>query len=104
AVKKVFGLDMDGQRPKSMNDFVSQKFDYVITVCDRAAESCPTFPGALAVIRWSLPDPAEAQGTEQEKLRAFENGAKDLMQRIRLWLALPAIARRIPSAPGRDRG
>lgn len=104
AVKKVFGLDMDGQRPKSVNDFVSQKFDYVITVCDRAAESCPTFPGAPAVVRWSLPDPAEAQGTEQEKLRAFENGAKDLMQRIRLWLALPGIAARIPSAPGRNRG
>jgi protein-tyrosine-phosphatase len=87
AVKKLFGLEMAGQHPKSMNDFVSQKFDQVITVCDRAAAECPNFPGAPEVIRWSLPDPAEAAGSEEEKRRAFENSAKDLIQRIRLWLA-----------------
>lgn len=95
AVKKVFGLDMDGQRPKSMNGFLSQRFDYVITVCDRAAEACPNFPGAPEVIRWSLTDPAEATGSEEEKRRTFENSAKDLMQRIRLWLSLPAVAARV---------
>ena len=99
AVKKVFGLAMDGQRPKSMNDFVSQRFDYVITVCDRAAEACPNFPGAPEVIRWSLPDPAEATGSEDEKRRTFENSAKDLTQRIRLWLSLPGVARRLGRIP-----
>ena len=103
AVKKVFGLDMDGQRPKSMNDFLSQRFDYVITVCDRAAEACPNFPGAPEVIRWSLPDPAGAGGGEEEKLRTFEDSAKDLMRRIRLWLSLPRIARRIAPAAGASR-
>ncbi len=88
AVRRMFGLEMTGQRPKSMNDFLSQKFDFVITVCDRAAEACPNFPGAPEVIRWSLPDPAEAAGTEEEKRRAFENSARDLLQRIRLWLAM----------------
>ena len=86
-VRKLFGLEMAGQHPKSMNDFASQKFDFVITVCDRAAEACPNFPGAPEVLRWSLPDPAEAAGTEEEKRQAFENSAKDLTQRIRLWLA-----------------
>jgi arsenate reductase len=70
-----------------LTDFVSEKFDYVITVCDRAAKACPNFPGASEVIRWSLPDPAEAAGSDEEKLRAFENSAKDLTQRIRLWLS-----------------
>ena len=101
AVKKVFGLDMAGQRPKSMNDFLSERFDYVITVCDRAAEVCPTFPGAPEMIRWSLPDPAEARGSEEERLRTFENSAKDLMQRIRLWLSLPRVAAQIPAASSR---
>ena len=87
AVRRLFGLEMTGQRPKSMNDFVSEKFDFVITVCDRAAEACPNFPGAPEVICWSLPDPAEAAGTGEERRRAFEDSARDLMQRIRLWLA-----------------
>lgn len=87
AVRRLFGLEMTGQHPKSMNDLLSQKFDFVITVCDRAAEACPNFAGAPEVLRWSLPDPAEAAGTEEERRRAFENSARDLTQRIRLWLA-----------------
>ena len=96
AVKKVLGLEMAGQRPKSMDGLVKERFDYVITVCDRAAEVCPTFPGA-EVLRWSLPDPAETAGTGDEKRRAFENSAKDLIQRIRLWLALPGVAAKVRS-------
>jgi len=98
AVEKVFGLDMAGQRPKSVNELRAERFDYVITVCDRAAEACPTFPGAPALIHWSLPDPAGASGSEEEKLQTFESSATDLMQRIRLWLSLPRVAERIPAA------
>ena len=94
AVRKVLGLEMTGQHPKSVETFLKDRFDYVVTVCDRAAEVCPTFPGA-EIIRWSLPDPAEASGTDDEKRRAFENSAKDLIQRIRLWLSLPAVRRRV---------
>lgn len=94
AVKKVLGLEMTGQHPKSMDEFVKDRFDFVITVCDRAAGVCPSFPGA-ETIRWSLPDPAEANGTDDEKRRAFENSAKDLIQRIRLWLSLPSVRRRV---------
>jgi protein-tyrosine-phosphatase len=94
AVKKVLGIEMTGQRPKSMDGFVKDRFDYVVTVCDRAAEVCPSFPGA-EIIRWSLPDPAEAAGSDEDKRRAFENSAKDLIQRIRLWLSLLSVRQRI---------
>jgi protein-tyrosine-phosphatase len=94
AVKKVLGIEMTGQRPKSMDGFVKDRFDYIVTVCDRAAEVCPSFPGA-EIIRWSLPDPAEAAGSDEDKRRAFENSAKDLIQRIRLWLSLPSVRQRI---------
>jgi protein-tyrosine-phosphatase len=94
AVKKVLGIEMTGQRPKSMDGFVKDRFDYVVTVCDRAAEVCPSFPGA-EIIRWSLPDPAEAAGSDEDKRRAFENSAKDLIQRIRLWLSVPSVRQRI---------
>lgn len=99
AVKKIFGLEMTGQHPKSMNGLLGDRFDYVITVCDRAAEACPNFPGAPKIIRWSLPDPAAASGTHDERLRVFEDCARDLMQRIRLWLALPEVAKRLGSLP-----
>src|SRR5262249_14008902 len=66
AVQKLLGLDMAGQRPKSMNRFLSERFDYVITVCDHAAEVCPAFPGAQ-IVHWSLPDPAGTGGSEEER-------------------------------------
>jgi arsenate reductase len=77
-----------------MMKFVAEPFDYVVTVCDHAAEVCPAFPGA-EMIRWSLPDPAATPGTDVEKSRAFDDSARDLLQRIRLWLSLPAVARRL---------
>jgi protein-tyrosine-phosphatase len=100
AASRVLGLDMAGQHPKSMDEFRSQRFDYVITVCDRAAESCPVFPNDPVRIRWSLEDPGEVQGTDEEKSRAFERTARDLTARIRIWMASPAISRRIDVPPG----
>jgi protein-tyrosine-phosphatase len=79
-------LDMTGQRPKSVNDFVGQQFDCVITVCDNAAETCPAFPGTPARVHWSLNDPAAATGTEDERQRAFDETATELLSRFRLWL------------------
>jgi protein-tyrosine-phosphatase len=100
AVRTILGLEMTGQEPKPVDRYLGERFDYVITVCDRAAESCPAFPGA-DVVRWSLPDPAEAAGTDAEKRRAFENSAKDLIQRIRLWLSLPDVSARVRASAAR---
>ena len=95
AVQKLFHLDMAGQKPKGFEPYLGQTFDYVISVCDRAAESCPVFPGDPTRIRWSLVDPAEADGPEEERRRAFESTAMDLMRRIRIWMALPSISGRV---------
>ncbi|MCM8786828.1 MAG: arsenate reductase ArsC [Candidatus Omnitrophica bacterium] len=65
------GIDISKHRSKSAMDFIGQKFDYVITVCDNAKQTCPVFPGKYEKIHWSLKDPAEAQGTEEEKLEIF---------------------------------
>ena len=100
AVRTVFHLDMEGQHPKGFADFLGQRFDYVISVCDRAAESCPVFPGDPTRIRWSFEDPAEVEGTEAARRSAFENTAKDLMRRIRVWMSLPAVSSRAGVAAG----
>jgi arsenate reductase len=100
AARKVADAEMDGQFPKSLERFLGQKFDYVITVCDRADATCPVFPGETERIHWSLEDPAEVEGSEEEKRRAFEATASDLMRRIRLWIALPNVAEKagLPAA------
>src|SRR5688500_7740371 len=59
---KEIGIDISGHRSKSVDEFIGQEFDYVITVCDNANESCPTFPGNTQRIHWSFDDPAEATG------------------------------------------
>jgi arsenate reductase len=104
AAKKLLDLHMDGQFPKTLDRFLGQDFDYVITVCDRAAESCPLFPGDPERIHWSFEDPAAVVGTDDEKQRAFDATATRLLSRIRLWLSLPALRNRLEhvrSAPVR---
>jgi protein-tyrosine-phosphatase len=95
AAQLVLDLDMEGQHPKSVDRFLGQPFDYVITVCDRAAESCPAFPGAAERIHWSVDDPAAAEGDDDQRQRAFDATARELVARIEQWLALPAIRRRV---------
>jgi len=65
------GIDISGHRSKSVDEFAGQGFDYVITVCDNAKESCPVFPAATKRIHWSLEDPAAVQGPEEERLAEF---------------------------------
>ena len=91
AVNKLFGLEMAGQQPKPLAGFLQQQFDYVITVCDRAAEACPVFPGHPQRLHWSLADPASVHGSDEERQRAFDDTAKQLVTRIRLWLSLPNV-------------
>jgi len=65
------GIDISGHRSKCLDEFLEEPFDYVITVCDNANESCPVFPGPAKRIHWSFDDPAEAKGSEADKLADF---------------------------------
>lgn len=82
------GIDIRGQRSKSLDEYLGQTFDYVISVCDRAGESCPVFPGAPERIHWSIPDPAAVEGPDERKLRAFQEALIDLRTRIGFFLVL----------------
>jgi len=80
------GVDIRGQRSQHVNEFLAEPFDTVITVCDRAAETCPTFPGHVRRVHWSLPDPASGPGDEAQRLAAFARTRDDLQRRLRAWL------------------
>ncbi|MDR5708664.1 MAG: arsenate reductase ArsC [Armatimonadota bacterium] len=75
------GIDISGHASKSVEGFAGQSFDWVITVCDRARESCPVFPG-VRTLHWSIPDPAAVPGTEEEALAAFRAVREELRWRI----------------------
>lgn len=84
------GIDISeaaGHRSKSLNEFRDQPFDYVITVCDQAAEACPIFRGPARRIHWSFPDPAAAKGTEEQRLSAFRATRDAIETRLREWVA-----------------
>jgi protein-tyrosine-phosphatase len=87
----VYGIDVSAQHPKSWDRYLKESFDFIITVCDRAAESCPAFPGDPERIRWSFRDPAEVTGSEGQQRRAFERTASEMASRIRIWLSLPRL-------------
>jgi arsenate reductase len=92
-----YGIDTSGLAPKSMDKFLGESFDYVITVCDRAAEVCPVFPGDPERIHWSFEDPAAVEG-EAARRRAFASVANGLAARLRVWMSLPAVRDRIETA------
>ena len=71
AVMKELGIDISGHRSKHVNEFEGQSFDYVLTVCDNARESCPLFPGETKRLHKDFEDPAALQGTEEERLALF---------------------------------
>ena len=81
-------IDIRSQRSKHMDELVGERFDYVVTVCDRARESCPIFPGDPERIHWSIEDPAAVEGTERERAAAFTRAATELTTRIRNFVAL----------------
>ncbi len=81
------GIDISNQRSKSLDEFLRQPFDAIVTVCDRAREACPVFPGDPALIHWSIPDPLDVQGPEAEQLVAFRDTAAQLDTRIHYFLS-----------------
>jgi ArsR family transcriptional regulator, arsenate/arsenite/antimonite-responsive transcriptional repressor / arsenate reductase (thioredoxin) len=81
-VMRARGIDLAGRRSKHLGDFAAQRFDYVISLCDRVREVCPEFTGGPELIHWSIPDPARESGTDEETLPAFERTATELRTRI----------------------
>jgi arsenate reductase (thioredoxin) len=76
------GVDISGQESKTLDRYLGEPFNYVITVCDDANEACPYFPGATERLHWSLPDPSAAQGNEEERLEVFRAVRDRLRERI----------------------
>jgi arsenate reductase (thioredoxin) len=83
------GIDWQGRTPRGVESVEAQRWDFVVTVCDRAREACPIFPGTPVLAHWGMPDPAEVEGTDEEKLRAFRQTLLLLARRIDLFLAIP---------------
>ena len=84
-VMKEIGIDISGQQSKSVDEFLGKEFDYVITVCDNARQTCPFFPGNHELLHWNIEDPAATQGSEEERLmvfRKFRDQIRDHIQRL----------------------
>ncbi|HSK64066.1 MAG TPA: arsenate reductase ArsC [Pyrinomonadaceae bacterium] len=86
-LKDVYDLDASSARSKSWEEFEGTQFDFVITVCDNARDSCPVWPGHPAMIHWSLPDPARAQGTDAEVYDTFKNVASEIERRVEQFMS-----------------
>ena len=89
------GLPTAGLRSKSVDEFLGQKFDYVITVCDQAKEACPVFPGSGESLHWGYDDPADAIGTDDERLAVFRSVFTQIGLRINEFVV---IATRVDAA------
>ena len=76
------GIDISGQQSKTLDRYLREPFDKVITVCDSAAEACPIFPGAKEQIHWSFPDPSKATGSEEEQLAVYRSVRDAIRARI----------------------
>jgi len=82
AVMREVGIDISAHRSKSVEEFADQEFDYVLTVCDNAKESCPIFPAKTKRLHWSTEDPAATQGSEEIRLAEFRRIRDELRARL----------------------
>jgi len=92
ALLRNVGVAVESLRSKSWHEFTgpdAPEFDFIITVCDKAKETCPVWPGHPVLAHWGSPDPAEFQGTEAERKRLFVQVASQLARRVDLLSALP---------------
>ena len=89
SVMNEIGIDISGQRSKSVDEFVGQELDYVITVCDNAKESCPIFPASAKRLHWPFEDPASAQGSDDERKAVFRKVRDQIHGRIMIFLGDP---------------
>jgi arsenate reductase len=87
------GIDISGAESKSTDQFINERFDFVVTVCDRARETCPFFPGAHEQLHWGFDDPAEATGTEDQQLAVFRRVMLEIAGRLKTFMPLARRAR-----------
>jgi arsenate reductase (thioredoxin) len=83
AAMRELGIDISGHRSKSVDEFAGRQFDYVLTVCDNAKESCPIFPGHTVTIHHNFEDPAALQGPEESRLAAFRRVRDEIREYLK---------------------
>ncbi|HEX6717025.1 MAG TPA: arsenate reductase ArsC [Pyrinomonadaceae bacterium] len=88
-LRDVYNIDASQARSKSWEEFKDVDFDFVVTVCDNARETCPIWPGQPIVAHWSSPDPAAVQDSDTEKYKAFKDVASQINRRLQLFTSLP---------------
>ena len=84
---KELEIDISSNKSKSVEQFRDREFDVVVTVCDNARESCPAFPGAKLTLHWPFDDPADAVGTDDEKMKTFRRVRDEIQERIEVYLS-----------------
>jgi arsenate reductase len=89
AAMREVGIEISAQVSKSLDRFVGQPIDWLITVCDQAREACPTLPGVARQLHWSVEDPAAVQGDDAARMGAFRAARDELARRIDAFLAEP---------------
>jgi arsenate reductase (thioredoxin) len=87
AVMREVNVDISNHVSERVDPYLDQQFDYVITVCDRAQETCPIFPRASTLLHWSFEDPAKAKGTVEQQLIVFRKLRDEIADRIRRFIA-----------------
>lgn len=86
AVMAEAGIDISLHRSKRVDEFLGRRLDVVITVCDRAKEACPMSPSIGTVLHWSFDDPAEAQGSDDDRAKVFRRVRDEIAEKISKWL------------------
>jgi protein-tyrosine-phosphatase/DNA-binding transcriptional ArsR family regulator len=87
-VMRAYGADLSGRRSRHLSEFEGRRFDYVVSLCDRAREVCPSFTGPAQTIHWSIPDPAREGDTDADSCPAFERTAAEIETRVGFLLQL----------------
>jgi arsenate reductase (thioredoxin) len=91
------GIDISRQASKTLERYLNQPFDAVITVCDQANEACPVFFGAKERLHWSFPDPSKATGSEDEQLAVYRAVRDAIRERIERELLVGSSAEQGPA-------
>lgn len=86
AVMAELGIDISDHESKTVERYVGEPFDWVVTVCDQARQTCPVFPGALHTAHWGFDDPSEAEGTEEERLAVFRRVRDEINAHVKAFV------------------